>query len=89
MEGVSACDVIQSPVGLKEVQVNWCIALCYGPLKYIDRMVTSYQRMFGNKPSTKFSAPLEKGDHPEINDTELLDEDGIAQYQLLMGVMQR
>ena len=23
--------------------------LCYGPLKYINRMVTAYERMFGNK----------------------------------------
>ena len=62
--------------------------LCYGPLKYIDRMVTAYERMFGNKPSTKCGTPLEKGDHPELDDTELLDEDGIAQYQSLIGVMQ-
>ena len=62
--------------------------LCYGPRKYIDRMVQSYESLFGTKPSTKFTSPLEKNDHPELDATELLDEDGIAQYQSLIGVLQ-
>ena len=62
--------------------------LCYGPRKYIDRMVQSYERLFGTKPSTKYTSPLERNDHPELDDSDLLDEDGIAQYQSLIGVLQ-
>ena len=32
--------------------------------------------------------PLEKGDHPELDDTELLDKSGIEQYQSLLGSLQ-
>jgi hypothetical protein len=50
--------------------------LCYAPRKYIDRMVSTYERLFGERPSRKFSSPLEKGDHPEIDTSDLLDEEG-------------
>ena len=33
-------------------------------------------------------SPLEKGDHPELDDSELLDAEGIQQYQLLIGLLQ-
>ena len=62
--------------------------LCYGPRKYIDRMVQAYESLFGTKPSTKYTSPLEKNDHPELDTSDLLDEDGIAQYQSLIGVLQ-
>ena len=44
--------------------------------------------MFGEKPSAKMYSPLEKGDHPELDDSELLDAEGIQQYQLLIGSLQ-
>ena len=33
-------------------------------------------------------SPLDKGDHPEVDLSDLLDEKGIQQYQSLVGVMQ-
>jgi hypothetical protein len=54
--------------------------MCMAPNKYIDKMVSTYEQMFGCKPSTKVSSPLEKGDHPEINTSDLLDEKSIQQY---------
>ena len=62
--------------------------LSYGPKKYIGRMVDAYIRMFGSRPSTKCTSPLEKNDHPELDTSELLDEDGILQYQSLIGIPQ-
>lgn len=57
--------------------------------QYIDRMASQYERMFGTKPSTrKFQSPLDQNDHPETDDSELLDEDGIQQYQSLIGSLQ-
>ena len=55
------------------------------PQKYIERMVASYEKMFGEKPSAKMYSPLDKCDHPELYDPELLDATGIQQYQSLIG----
>ena len=62
--------------------------LCMSPTKYINRMVEAYERMFGQKPKTNYSSPLEKGDHPECDTTELLDAEGVTQYQSLVGQLQ-
>ena len=62
--------------------------LCMSPKKYIDRMIDNYTRMFGKRPSTNVSSPLEHGDHPELDDSELLDENGIQIYQSLIGSLQ-
>ena len=51
--------------------------LCMAPQKYIYRLATSCEKMFGEKPSAKLYSPLEKGDHPELYDLELLDTEGI------------
>ena len=62
--------------------------LCMAPKKYIEKMITSYEQFFGSKPSQKFSSPLEKGDHPEIDASEFLDSTETQQYQSLVGAMQ-
>jgi hypothetical protein len=56
--------------------------------QYIDRMATEYERMFGCKPHTRVTSPLERNDHPETDDSELLDEDGIQRYQSIIGSLQ-
>src|SRR5687768_17887125 len=58
------------------------------PQKYIERLVASYEKMFGEKLSAKMYSPMEKGDHPELDDSELLDTTGIQQYQSLVGSLQ-
>ena len=62
--------------------------LCMGPKKYIERMIDNYVRMFGCKPKQNVSSPLEKGDHPELDCTAELDDDGIKKYQSLIGALQ-
>ena len=62
--------------------------LCMQPAKYIDRMVSGYERMFGSKPKTVVTSPLEKGDHPELDSSDLLDPDGVQKYQSLVGLPQ-
>ena len=62
--------------------------LCLRPRKYIDRMVATYEQIFGEKPCTKVSSPLEKNDHPELDDTELCDAEGVRQYQSIVGSLQ-
>ena len=58
------------------------------PQKYIDRLLSSYEKMFGEKPSAKMYSPLKKGDHPKLDDSELLDAEGIQQYRSLICSLQ-
>ena len=58
------------------------------PQQYIDWMATEYEQMFGTKPHTRVTSPLEKNDHPETDDSELLDESGVQRYQSLIGSLQ-
>jgi hypothetical protein len=62
--------------------------LCISSRKYIERCLLHYEKICGSAPKTLYSSPLEKGDHPEIDDSKLLDEDGIRDYQSLIGVLQ-
>ena len=62
--------------------------LCIQPRKYIERMVETYVRLFGEKPKEMYSSPLEKGDHPELDTSNLLDADGIQKFQSMVGAMQ-
>jgi hypothetical protein len=62
--------------------------LCLSPKQYIKQMISTYVTLSGVKPSMKYSSPLEKGDHPETNDTEFLDPIGTQQYQSLIRALQ-
>jgi hypothetical protein len=51
---------------------------CFAPRKYIDKLIASYERIFGSKPKTsKITSPLVKGDNPKIDDSAFLDEEAI------------
>ena len=58
------------------------------PKKYIDKMIQGYEQMFGNKPNTVHQSPLAENDHPELDTSEFLDDEGIQQYQSLIGSLQ-
>ena len=62
--------------------------LCMAPKQYIERIMDSYERMFGEKSTTRFYSPLEKGDHPELDTSELLDAEGTQKYQSIIGSLQ-
>jgi Reverse transcriptase (RNA-dependent DNA polymerase) len=61
--------------------------LCYGPRKYISKMMNDFEMMFGCKPR-EYTSPLEKGDHPETDTTAELDVNGIKKYQTMIGCLQ-
>ena len=46
--------------------------LCFAPKKYIEKMVETYLRLFGEKPQLTYLSPLEKNDHPELDISEIL-----------------
>ena len=58
------------------------------PKKYIEKLVANYECLFGSKPFQSVSLPLEKGDHPELDTSELLDAKGIQLYQSIIGGLQ-
>ena len=62
--------------------------LMMSPRKYIERLEQAYEQMFGERPRTTVYSPLEKGDHPELDDSELLDDTGVQQYQSIIGSLQ-
>ena len=62
--------------------------LCITSLKYIEKMVSNYEKIFGEPPKQVVTSPLEKGDHPELDTSELLDAKGIELYQSLIGALQ-
>ena len=58
------------------------------PKKYIDKMLQSYELLYGKKPNPTPQSPLPENDHPELDTSEFLDEEGISQYQSLIGSLQ-
>jgi hypothetical protein len=62
--------------------------LCLSPTKYIEKLMKNYERMFGEPPKQIVTSPLEKGDHPEVDTSELLDAKGIQMYQSMIGALQ-
>ena len=44
-------------------------------------MIEEYIIIFGTKPSHGVTPPLEKGDHPERDNSDYFDSNGIAEYQ--------
>ena len=62
--------------------------LCFSPRKYIEKMIDGYKTLFKSKPKVNVSSPLEKGDHPELDQSEFLDDEGISIYQSLIGSLQ-
>ena len=44
--------------------------------------------MFGGPPKQNVTSPLEKGDHPKLDTSDLLNDEGITKYQSLIGSLQ-
>ena len=55
---------------------------------YIDKMLKAYERMFGGPPSKRYNCPIEKNDHPELDNISLLLEEDIKIYQSMIGALQ-
>ena len=60
---------------------RWAI----GCKKYLVEALKRVEKMFGDLK--KYSNPMETGDHPELDDSELLDDEGHRKYQMLMGIL--
>jgi Reverse transcriptase (RNA-dependent DNA polymerase) len=60
--------------------------LAWGAQLYVEQMLVNYKTMFGYKPK-EYSTPMAEKDHPEIDNSELLDTLGIKHYQSLIGAL--
>jgi len=56
-------------------------------MKRLDTLNES-NGFYGASPPHNISSPLEKGDHPELDTSNLLEEDKIKVYQSLIGSLQ-
>ena len=61
--------------------------LVWGAKSYIDRLLTNFKLMFGEDPKIA-SSPLVQGDSLELDESLELDQNGIKQYQSLIGALQ-
>ena len=58
--------------------------LVWGTKSYVQKMMMAFEKMFEGKPK-KYYMPLPNGDHPKLDNSEFLDQDGIRKYQSLIG----
>ena len=61
--------------------------LAADPRRYVNKILESYERML-KENSRKSRPPLEGGDHPEHDISELCDEHQTKQFQTLIGQIQ-
>ena len=61
--------------------------LVYGPRRYIEKMITTYEKMFGDLPR-QYNSPLERNNHPEIDDSKELSKEDTTRYQSMIGALQ-
>jgi len=52
------------------------------PKQHMEKLLETYEQIFGSKLKQNVTSPLEKSDHPE------LDNEGIKNYQSLIGALQ-
>eukprot|EP00957_Ditylum_brightwellii_P176680 13457126-Ditylum_brightwellii.AAC.1 len=63
--------------------------LTWGAQTYMKRMLASCEQLFSEPvPKREVHALLEPGDHPEIDDSHLLDMEDIKKYWQMIGEMQ-
>jgi hypothetical protein len=56
--------------------------------RYIEKMTDSYGNMFpGEKLNTKLKSAIPKNDHPELDDSPLLNEADTAKYLSMIGAL--
>ena len=61
--------------------------LWWGAKTYIEKMLGNYEHQFGSLPK-KQNVPMDDGDHPEMDTSDLLDEKETSLYMSLVGAMQ-
>ena len=50
------------------------------PIRYINKILESYKKIFPDENVIKAKSSLEKNDHPELDNSELCNEEQITKY---------
>ena len=58
------------------------------PTKYINKILESYKKMFPNESFINTKSSLEKNDHPDLENSELCNEEQITKYMCMIGLLQ-
>ena len=58
------------------------------PTRYINKILESYKKMFPNENFINTKSPLEKNDHPELDNSELSNEEQITKCMSMIGQLQ-
>ena len=58
------------------------------PTKYINKILESYKKMFPDENFINTKSPLEKNDHPELDNSELCNEEQLTKYMCTIGQLQ-
>ena len=58
------------------------------PKKFVNKLCILYERYFGEKPKQNYGSPLDKGDYPELDTSEIISIEKVKIYQSLIGSLQ-
>ena len=58
------------------------------PTRYINKILKSYKKMSPDKNLINAKSPLEKNDHPDLDNSELCNEEQITKYMSMIGQLQ-
>ena len=58
------------------------------PTKYINKILDSYKKMLPNENFINAKSPLEKNDHPELDNSEFCNEEQITKCMSMIGQLQ-
>ena len=58
------------------------------PTKYINKILDSFKKIFPNEKIINVRSPIEKIDHPELDNSELCNEEQIIKYMSMVGQLQ-
>ena len=58
------------------------------PTKYINKILDSFKKMLPGENFINAKSPLEKNDHPELDNFEVCNEEQITKYMIMIGQLQ-
>ena len=58
------------------------------PKKYISKILDSFYQMFPGESLPQVKCPLDKNDHPELDNSELANDDLITKFMCMIGQLQ-
>ena len=62
--------------------------LHFSSCKRVDKLIDCCYSTFSRKSKIATTAPSEKGDYPELDTTECLDQQGVDKHESLIGALQ-